>query len=154
MKIWLVLGLVIVAVAAGIFVYTQNKKLSALIPSSTTLASDPAGVKQTKDAFSKYPKLTKRAFIQQQFQGTLKTMTGTSWTLEAEGQTITITSDAAANIRYSKLPKNATSSAQSAIPVEIKPGELKVGETVVVGRNIDWQTGTSSSVSIIVLSSK
>ncbi len=156
-KFFLILAAIIVVIAAGTFLYVRNKKspASSVLPALSSVMSEPAGVRDTKDAFSTYPKIIKRASIQQQLQGKLKAVTETSWTLETEGQTVTFTSSGSVDkIRYFKFPKNATASAQPVIPLEVRAQDLQIGDTVSISKTVDWQTGASNVGAITIISSK
>jgi hypothetical protein len=152
-KILLVLGIVILVllIVTGIYFYTQKNKSFTFIIS--ILNSDPAGVKETKEMLAKYPNITKKVFINQQFQGTLTAVSGKSWVITADGQTVTLINNAANTIRYSKLPLNASVSA-TASAIEIKAEDLKTGDKVTINRSIDWQTGQPTFASIVVVSTK
>ncbi len=154
---WL-LGLLILAglIIAGSYYYprsTNKASLPNFAPPSKEDAKD-RGISTAQKLSNEYPKLIKRAFIQQQIEGTLKAKEENSWTIEAEGQTLTLVNQNTNKIFLSKLPKIASGSSSSVIyPVEIKPEDLKVGDTVSVNQLIEWDSGQVMITGITVLSS-
>ncbi|MDO8576786.1 MAG: hypothetical protein Q7R82_00420 [Candidatus Daviesbacteria bacterium] len=156
-KLRFALGLLLLAtlIIGGSFVYTQVSKKPAS-PAATSPSQKPvelpSGLKAAQTMFTDYPQFIKKAFIQQQIEGTLKTVTENSWILEAKGKTLTLVSQGANKIRYTKLPKTATgSSTQAIILTEIKPEEMKVGDLVSINQIIDWQTGKVTITGITVI---
>lgn len=154
--VWLILGVLVIVFAGGAIFYAQTKKMSSSqiplgLPNQTQV---PSGVKEAQKTAETYPKLVKQSFIQQQVEGILKAATEKSWTLEQDGQTLTLTNEGTGKIRYTTFDKPATSSAQIIIPREIKREDVKIGSLVSVSRTIDWQTGQSAVVGITVLPQK
>lgn len=151
-----ILGVLILAalIIGGSFFYTRvvkNSPQSKFTSPPPLKASNQAGVKAAQKLFDDYPEFVKRAFIQQQIEGTLKSTIGNSWMLEAGGKSITLTNQGTNKIRYTKIPKIATGSSKVATPSEIKPEEIKTGNLLLIDQIIDWKTGKVTIVGITVL---
>lgn len=119
----------------------------ASIPQS----NEVPGLQKAKQLSTDYPQMIKMAFIQQQFQGTLKTVSENSWTIEAGGKSLTLTSQTNNKIRLVKQSKSASGSANLIAAKVIKPEEMNPGDLVLIDQVTNWQTGQSIVVSITVL---
>lgn len=153
-KIRWLLGLLILLglVMAGSYLYT--KSINNSLPEFTPLSKEDSknlGVKAVQKMFDEYPQFTKKAFIQQQLEGTLKIIDENSWTIEAEGKALTLVNQGTNKVRLTKLPKTATGSTKILVPVEIKATDLKIGDLVSITQVIDWQTGKVTITGITVL---
>lgn len=143
-------------IIGGSFLYTKViKKPASTATTSQKTAELPSGLKAAQKMSADYPQFIKKAFIQQQIEGTLKAVTENSWTLEEKGKTLTLASQDTNKIRFTKLPKIATGSSTKTIsPTEIKPEEVKIGDLVSITQIIDWQTGKVTITGITVLPQK
>jgi|GEM_PF-2202709 hypothetical protein len=156
-KIRWLLGLLVLLglIVAGSYFIPRNIINKSSLPDFTPPPKEDAkdrGLKAAQKLANEYPKLIKRAFIQQQIEGTLKAKEENSWTIEAGGQTITLLNQSTNKVFLSKLPKVASKSSTPVIyPVEIKPEDLKVGDFISINQLIDWQTGQIIITGITVL---
>ncbi len=157
-KIKWVLGVALLSglIIGGSFLYTKviKKPGSSTPPSFQRTADNQAGIKTAQKLFDEYPQFVKRAFIQQQIEGTLKSTIGNNWMLEAGGKSITLTNQGTNKVRYTKIPKIATGGAKVAAPSEIKPEEIKTGDLLLIDQIIDWKTGKVTILGITVLPKK
>lgn len=92
---------------------------------------------------AKYPNLIVRTGITQIFQGKLTAKGEDSWTIEKNGQTLTLTGENSPQIRYLKIVKNSTT--------DVKFEDIKVGDEVSITRMTNWQSAKSSITSVTVL---
>lgn len=159
-KTWLVIGILLLAVvAAAALFYNQivlKKPLFFTPPSpekpADTQADTQPGLTAAQKLLTDYPQFIKKAFIQQQIEGTLKAVSENSWTLEEKGKTLTLANQGTNQVRFTKLPKIATgSSTKTVSPTEIKPEEVKIGDLLSISQMIDWQTGKITITGITVL---
>lgn len=154
-KLKWVLGVLLLSglIIGSSFLYTKvvKKPGSSTPPSLQQTTNNQAGFKTAQKLFDDYPQFVKRAFIQQQIEGALKTTSGNNWTLESGGKSITLANQGTNKIRYTKIPKIATGSAKVAAPTEIKPEEIKTGDLLLVDQIIDWKTGKVTILGITVL---
>lgn len=157
---WLIGLLVLLGlITTGIYFFSQynkgtkNPSLPGFTPPSAQDSKD-LGLTAAQKLFTDYPQFIKKTIIQQQIEGTLKVMDKNSWTIEAEGKTLTLANQSTNKIRYIKIPKTATGSAKVLVPVEIKAEDLKIGDLVSITQIIDWQTGKVTITGITVLSSR
>lgn len=154
---WLIglLALLGLVLAGTYFLPQYNKGIkNTSLPAFTPPAKDSKGLglKAAQKFSDNYSKFVKEAFIQQQVEGKLKAIEKNSWTLETEGQTLTLANQSTNKVRLSKLPKIASGSSTKVVyPAEIKAEELKVGDLVSVTQVINWQTGAVVITNITVL---
>lgn len=132
---------------------TKNPFLPEFTPPSAQDSKD-LGLKAAQKLLTDYPQFVKKAFIQQQIEGTLKIIDENSWTIETEGKTLTLVNRNNNKIRYIKIPTVATGSAKVLIPTEIKAADLKIGDLLSITQMIDWQTGKVTITGITVLPPK
>lgn len=151
-KIWIILGVLIIALAGGIVIYTQNQNKGSLpvFTSPSAQTALPLGLSKVQKMTATYPKLVK-TIIQQQIEGTLTAIDNNKWVIEQDGQTITLVQEGITEIQYYKLPPTATGSAKLSVPVAIKVKDLQIGNRISVYQTIDYQTGKTSITSIVVL---
>lgn len=153
-KVRLLLGFSLLAafIIGGSFLYTKVIKKSASTATTSQKTAVSPGILAAQTMFTDYPQFIKKAFIQQQIEGTLKAVSENSWTLEEKGKTLTLASQDTNKIRFTKLPKIATGSSTKTIsPTEIKPEEVKIGDLVSITQIINWQTGQVTITGITVL---
>lgn len=142
--------LFLAALIIGALFYTNSaKKLTSWLPISQI--KSPAGLDKAQMITKTYPQLVKRAFIQQKIEGTLKAASDKSWTVEKAGQTLTLTNEGINKVRYFKIEKSATSSAQPTPPKEIPPQAIKIGDLVAISQTIDWESGNTMVVSVTLI---
>ena len=149
-RVWALILLFSTAlILGGMFIYSNYKPTNPLPPSLQNQL--PAGLETIKSMTETYPNLIKGMIIQQQIEGTLKDITNNSWTLEQDGQTITLTQGIITPVQYYKLPKIATNSAKLSVPVDIKATDIKTGDRVVIYQILDYQTGKTTVTSVTLL---
>lgn len=154
-----ILGVILLSslIIGGSFLYTKVVKKpgsSIPLPSLQKTSEGQIGLQAAQKLLDEYPQFVKRAFIQQQIEGTLKTTIGNNWILEAGGKSMTLTNQGTNKIRYTKIPKIATSSSKVTAPSEIKLEEIKTGDLLLIDQLIDWKTGKVTILGITVLSPK
>lgn len=153
-KIWLIVILFLAAFILGGSSFL-NKTLNKFAPSplapSLNQTQLSPGLSKIQKMIEAYPKLVKGTVIQQQIEGILKASALNSWTLEQDGQTITLNQEGAGTIHLFKLPKITTNSAKLSVPVEIKAKDIQIGDRVSVYQTIDYQTGKTTITGITVL---
>lgn len=154
-----ILGVILLSglIIGGSFFYTKVVKKpgsSIPLPSLQKTTEGQIGLQAAQKLLDEYPQFVKRAFIQQQIEGTLKTTIGNNWILEAGDKSITLTNQGTNKIRYTKIPKIATGSSKVTAPSEIKPEEIKTGDLLLIDQLIDWKTGKVTILGITVLSPK
>ncbi|MBI2252321.1 MAG: hypothetical protein HYU63_06230, partial [Armatimonadetes bacterium] len=119
----------------GSFFYTKVVKKpgsSIPLPSLQKTTEGQVGLQAAQKLLDEYPQFVKRAFIQQQIEGTLKTTIGNNWMLEADGKSMTLTNQGTNKIRFTKIPKIATGSSKVNTPSEIKQEEIKTGDLLAI----------------------
>lgn len=137
---------------AGGFFYLRNQKAPVTAPSSPQkTAVIQSGVAEAQTLAQNYPKLIRKTSIQQTIQGVLTSVEEKSWGVESGGETLVLKNEGNIKVRYARLPKEASLSGKPVTSLEIKPEELKIGNSVTISRMIDWQTGASFVAAITVL---
>lgn len=144
--------LAIILFSLSYFKIINFKTASTPTPiASIPQSNEATGLQKAKQLSTDYPQMVKRAFIQQQLQGTIKAVSENSWTIEKDGKTITLTNQTTNKVRFVKQSPSASGSAKILIAKEIKPEEVKPGDSVLIDQMTDWQSGQSTVTSITVL---
>ncbi len=148
--------LVIILFSLYYFKIIKFKTASTSPPAGGSIASipqsnEPAGLQKAKQLSIDYPQMVKRAFIQQQLQGTIKAASANSWTIEKDGKSLTLTNQTTNKIRFVKQAQSTNGSTKTLTAKEIKPEEVKPGDLVLIDQMTDWQSGQSVVTSITVL---
>lgn len=141
----------ILVVAGGIFFYFKTQESAKTTPANTASTDSlPVGVSQAQKEAKDYSELVKKTSIQQSIEGVISTITNTTLTIESNGQSLQLLNEGSKTV-YAKLPKDASSSSKPVTAVPIKAEEVKVGDKVLVIRNLDSETGSSTIVAVTVL---
>lgn len=148
-KIWLIVILFLAAFIVGSSFYLKKSNK----PASTAVSSQPAlraeqvpAVEKTEKMGVDYANLIVRTGIQQIIQGKLTAKDENSWTLEKDGQTLTLEGENSPQIRYFKLTGKSN--------VEIKAKDIKVGDEVSISRLTNWQSAKSTITGVTILSAE